>query len=215
MQAKGEGLSYRTVLTGGTGEITEKKSRFIADILPVHTTEEAEAFLQTVKKKYRDASHHCSAFIIGRNAQLERANDDGEPSGTAGRPLLEVLQKEELRDVCIVVTRYFGGTLLGTGGLARAYTQAAKAGLSDCRIVTMRRGERLEISTSYSDAGRVQYLLEKRRLEPEEIRYEEQVTFRVLLPSEEKEELKTRLSDTTCAAAMVKELGSSYYVDKR
>ncbi|MBQ7582572.1 MAG: YigZ family protein, partial [Lachnospiraceae bacterium] len=106
---------------GGVGEITVKKSRFIATLKPVETEEEATAFINEVKKKYWDAKHNCSAFVVGENGQLNRCSDDGEPAGTAGRPMLEVLQGIAVTNVCCVVTRYFGGTLLGTGGLIRAY----------------------------------------------------------------------------------------------
>ena len=121
--------SYRVLLSGGEGEIVEKKSRFIATIRKCETEEEAVAFIEEMKKKYWDARHNCSAFIIGSRGELTRCSDDGEPSGTAGRPMLEVLTGSGIRNIAVVVTRYFGGTLLGTGGLVRAYTQAVKEGL--------------------------------------------------------------------------------------
>ena len=127
--------SSRIVYRGGTGEITEKKSRFIADIRPVSTEEEALAFIEEIRKKYWDARHHCYAYILGERGQQSRCSDDGEPSQTAGRPMLDVLTGEGLTDVCAVVTRYFGGTLLGTGGLVRAYSGAVKEGLSQCVLM--------------------------------------------------------------------------------
>ena len=111
--------SYRVLLSGGEGEIVEKKSRFIATIRKCETEEEAVAFIEEMKKKYWDARHNCSAFIIGSRGELTRCSDDGEPSGTAGRPMLEVLTGSGIRNIAVVVTRYFGGTLLGTGGLVR------------------------------------------------------------------------------------------------
>ena len=114
--------SSRIVYRGGTGEITEKKSRFIADIRPVSTEEEALAFIEEIRKKYWDARHHCYAYILGERGQQSRCSADGEPSQTAGRPMLDVLTGEGLTDVCAAVTRYFGGPLLGTGGLVRAYS---------------------------------------------------------------------------------------------
>ena len=108
------------MLEGGCGEIVEKKSRFLATVRPVETEEEASAFIEEMKKKYWDATHNCSAFVIGRRGEITRCSDDGEPSGTAGRPMLEVLLKEGICNTAVVVTRYFGGTLLGTGGLVRA-----------------------------------------------------------------------------------------------
>ena len=111
----------KTVYQGGQGEITEKKSRFIATVKEVVSEEEAAAFIAEMKKKYWDARHNCSAFVIGRNQELTRCSDDGEPSQTAGRPMLDVLLREGIYNAAVVVTRYFGGTLLGTGGLVRAY----------------------------------------------------------------------------------------------
>ena len=155
-------LPYKCVLEGGTGEIVEKKSRFLAEVRRVETEGEAVAFVEEVKKRYWDASHNCSAFVIGRRGELTRCSDDGEPSGTAGRPMLEVLLGEGICNVAVVVTRYFGGTLLGTGGLVRAYGAAVKAGLENSRVAVMRYGTRLRIGTDYSDIGRVQYILGKR-----------------------------------------------------
>ena len=117
---------YKAVWEAGTGEITEKKSRFIADIRPVETEEDILAFQEEIKKKYWDAKHHCFAYILGVDQPVMRLSDDGEPSQTAGRPILDVLLGEGLYNVCAIVTRYFGGTLLGTGGLVRAYSQAVK-----------------------------------------------------------------------------------------
>ena len=118
------GDSYKILYAGGENEIVEKKSRFIATLRPVNSEEEAAAFIAEMKKKYWDASHNCSAFTIGRNHELTRCSDDGEPAQTAGRPMLDVLFGEDIHNVCAVVTRYFGGTLLGTGGLVRAFSGA-------------------------------------------------------------------------------------------
>ena len=119
---------FRTVYRGGTGEIVEKKSRFIATVRLVESEEEALSCLEALRKKYWDARHNCFVYIIGENQETVRCSDDGEPSGTAGRPMLDVVQGAGLRNVLVVVTRYFGGTLLGTGGLVRAYSQAVRGG---------------------------------------------------------------------------------------
>ena len=129
--------NYRILLSGGEGEIVEKKSRFISTIRKCETEEEAVAFIEEMKKKYWDARHNCSAFIIGSRGELTRCSDDGEPSGTAGRPMLEVLTGSGIRNIAVVVTRYFGGTLLGTGGLVRAYTDATKAAIEAADVVTV------------------------------------------------------------------------------
>ena len=131
---------YKIIEYGGGGEIVEKKSRFIARVQATESEEEAAAFIEAEKKRYWDARHHCYAYILGEQGQTVRYSDDGEPSGTAGRPILEVLTGSGVRNVTLVVTRYFGGTLLGTGGLVRAYTQAAQAGLAGSRVAVMRYG---------------------------------------------------------------------------
>ena len=134
---------YKTVYRGGEGEITEKKSRFIANVVPVSSEEEAEEFIESMKKKYWDARHNCYAYIIGERGEIKRFSDDGEPGGTAGKPILEVLAGEGITNAAIVVNRYFGGTLLGTGGLVRAYGAAAKAGLSASAVINKIPGMRL------------------------------------------------------------------------
>ena len=128
---------YKTVYRGKEGEIIEKKSRFIADVKPVESEAEATAFLESIRKKYWDCRHHCSAFTIGENNEITRCSDDGEPSGTAGRPILDIILGMEIHNVCVVVSRYFGGTLLGTGGLVRAYTQATQAAIAAAERVTV------------------------------------------------------------------------------
>ena len=153
---KTEYPSYKVVYQAGSGEYEEKRSRFIANVAPVSSEEEATAFIESIRKKYYDARHNCPAFIIGRNRELTRCSDDGEPSGTAGKPILEVLLSAGVTNVAVVVTRYFGGTLLGTGGLVRAYTQATKEGLADAGIATMRFGKELTIGIDYTDVGKVQ-----------------------------------------------------------
>ena len=138
---------YKVVYEGGSGEIVEKKSRFLAAVQPVESEEAAAAFIGAVKKKYWDASHNCSAFTIGRHHELTRCSDDGEPSGTAGRPMLDVLLREDIHNAAVVVTRYFGGTLLGTGGLVRAYQKCTQAGLEGAVIIEKQQGQLLEIGT--------------------------------------------------------------------
>ena len=143
---------YRTIYEGGQGEITEKKSRFIATVRLVKTEEEAVKFIEEMKKKYWDATHNCSAYVIGERREIMRCSDDGEPQGTAGKPMLDVLLGEELYNTAVVVTRYFGGTLLGTGGLVRAYSKicTGRAGTKqnnyEVSRCTYRSGNRLQWS---------------------------------------------------------------------
>lgn len=132
--------NYKVVYKGGSGEIVEKKSRFIATVQPVESEEEAVSFIHAVKKQYWDASHNCSAFTIGRNHELTRCSDDGEPSQTAGRPMLDVLLREDIHNAAVVVTRYFGGTLLGTGGLVRAYQKCTQEGLAGAVVIENKTG---------------------------------------------------------------------------
>ena len=135
---------YKTVLEGGTGEIIEKKSRFIATVRPVRNEEEALAFLEEMRKQYWDARHNCYAYSVGRNREYTRCSDDGEPSGTAGRPMLDVILGEDIYNIAVVVTRYFGGVLLRTGGLVRAYSKAVQEGLSESLLIEKKKGISLD-----------------------------------------------------------------------
>ena len=141
---------YRAVYEGGQGEIVEKKSRFIATVLPIETEEEALEFIAKMKKKYWDARHNCYAYVTGDKGQIQRFSDDGEPQGTAGKPMLDILNSYGLTDCLLVVTRYFGGTLLGTGGLVRAYTDATRAGIENSDIVEKIPGRRVDIAMDLS-----------------------------------------------------------------
>lgn len=195
----------RTVYEGGQGEIIEKKSRFIATVKPVKTEEEALEFIESLKKKYWDATHNCFAYIISGGTPLKRCSDDGEPSGTAGRPMLDVLEGESLSDVAVVVTRYFGGTLLGTGGLVRAYSGAVRAGLDASVLITRLRGIHLLIGTDYTGLGKIQYLLGQRGIKTLESRYTDAVELSVLVPDEEIEVLKQEITEATSGAAKLEE----------
>ena len=174
----------KTVYLGGEGEIVEKKSRFIATVRPVTSEEEAVAFINEMKKKYWDARHNCSAFVIGDHMEISRCSDDGEPAQTAGRPMLDVLLKEEIHNVAVVVTRYFGGTLLGTGGLVRAYQKATQEGLAASTIIDKQPGRKLTIGTDYTGLGKIQYLIGKENLTIIDTIYTDQVEIIVMVPSE-------------------------------
>lgn len=202
---------YKIVEQGGSGEIEEKKSRFIANVSPVETEEEALAFIEMMKKKYWDARHNCYAYVMGERAQLMRFSDDGEPSGTAGKPILEVLLGTEVRNAVIVVTRYFGGTLLGTGGLVRAYTQAAQAGMAASVIRQMHYGTLLRIITDYNGIGRIQYLLGMRKIVIEEPEYTDVVTLKVKVPYEEEAAVRKEITEATAGKAQIEKIASAYY----
>lgn len=204
---------YKIIERGGMGEIEEKKSRFIANVAPVQNEEEALAFIEAMKKKYWDARHNCHAYVLGEKAQLVRFSDDGEPSGTAGKPILEVLLGLEVRNVVVVVTRYFGGTLLGTGGLVRAYTQATQAGMEACSIRTMRYGTLLQITTDYNGIGKIQYLLGQRKIAIEEPEYTDVVSLKVKLPFEEEESVLKEITEATAGKAQIEKIENLYYME--
>ena len=188
---------YRTVHTGGQGEIIEKKSRFIATVRPVTTEEEAVSFINEMKKQYWDARHNCSAFVLGSNQEISRCSDDGEPAQTAGRPMLDVLLKEGLTNVAVVVTRYFGGVLLGTGGLVRAYQKSVQEGLAACSIIEKKSACILMVGTDYNGVGKLQYLFAQKEISILESEYGADVTFTVLVPRERKEEIQKAVTEQT------------------
>ena len=173
--------SYVTVYQGGEGEIVEKKSRFIAQVFPVETEEETARIIEETKKKYWDARHNCYAFVLGAGGEISRCSDDGEPSGTAGRPILEVIMGKGLRNVLVIVTRYFGGTLLGTGGLVRAYSAAAQAGIDASQVITKEVGVRLTVDTDYNGVGKLQYVAAQQDVGILDTVYAEQVQMILLV----------------------------------
>ena len=197
METKG----YRAVYEGGQGEIIEKKSRFIATVLPIETEEEALEFIAKMKKKYWDARHNCSAFVIGKRRELTRCSDDGEPAGTAGRPMLDVLLKENIHNAAVVVTRYFGGVLLGTGGLVRAYQQATKAGLSASEIIEKKDGAVLFIRTDYTGIGRLQYLFAQEKITVMDTAYEADVLVKAVIPENDKKRIEKTIIEQTNGTA--------------
>lgn len=189
------------VYKGGQGEITEKKSRFIATVRPVESEDEAVRFINETKKKYWDARHNCSAFVIGKRQELTRCSDDGEPAGTAGRPMLDVLLKENIHNVAVVVTRYFGGVLLGTGGLVRAYQQATKAGLSASEIIEKKDGAVLFIRTDYTGIGRLQYLFAQEKITVMDTAYEADVLVKAVIPENDKKRIEKTIIEQTNGTA--------------
>ena len=210
-----EFLPYQVICQPGCGEYEEKKSRFIASIAPAGSEEEAAAFIESVKKKHYDARHNCSAFVVGRNKELTRCSDDGEPGGTAGKPMLEVLLSANVTNVAAVVTRYFGGTLLGTGGLVRSYTQAMQAALGNAEIAVMRYGTEMTLHMEYTDVGKVQYLLSGRQIQTLESRYTDKAEFDIRVPKEQEDTLKKALIEVTCARVGIEIKDSGYYMDRQ
>lgn len=194
---------YRVVYEGGEGEIVEKKSRFIATVRPIETEEEAVAFINEMKKKYWDARHNCSAFVIGSRQEITRCSDDGEPAQTAGRPMLDVLLREGITNVAVVVTRYFGGVLLGTGGLVRAYQSAIQAGLAASKIIEKRQGKKLIIHTDYNGLGKLQYLFGQQKTAILDTEYAADVVLTILVPLEQKDFLYKEITEQTNGTAQM------------
>lgn len=204
-------MDLKIVYEGGEGEIVEKKSRFIATVRPVHSEEEAIAFIAELKKKYWNATHNCSAYVIGEHQEIQRCSDDGEPQGTAGKPMLDVLLGEELHDAAVVVTRYFGGTLLGTGGLVRAYSKAVQAGLNESVIIEKKYGSRLTVSTDYNGIGKLQYLLGQRGIPVINSEYTDVVKVQVLVPEDTVRELTEAITEATNGRAGYEEEDGLYF----
>jgi len=202
---------YNTIYEGGEGEIIEKKSRFIATVRLVKTEEEALSFIEEMRKKYWNATHNCYAYVIGERKETMRCSDDGEPSGTAGKPMLDVLLGEDLYNTAVVVTRYFGGTLWGPGGLVRAYSKAVQEGLACSRIITKHHGILLEIGTDYNGVGKLQYLFGQRGIPITDSRYTEDVKLQVLVPKSEENAVKKAVTEATSARASITDLKELYY----
>ena len=167
--------NYRTVKSYGESEIIIQKSRFITYVNRAETEKEAQDFIQTIKQNHRDATHNCSAYIIGEHDQIQKANDDGEPSGTAGFPMLEVLKKQGLKDTVVVVTRYFGGIKLGGGGLIRAYGKATTEGIDAAKVVERKLHHLIKISIDYTWLGKVENEVRNSEYPLKEINYAELV----------------------------------------
>lgn len=191
----------KCVYSGGEGEIIEKKSRFIATVRPIASEEEAAAFIAEMKKKYWDARHNCSAFVIGERQEISRCSDDGEPAQTAGRPMLDVLLREDIHNVAVVVTRYFGGVLLGTGGLVRAYQKATQEGLAASTIIDKKEGRRLTVSTDYNGLGKLQYMIAQKHLTLIDTLYTETVELQLMVPTESRQEVEKEITEVTSGSA--------------
>ena len=202
---------YRIVYSGGVNEIVEKKSRFIATTCPVNSEEEANLFIESIRKKYWDATHNCFSYVIGDKHQVQRYSDDGEPSGTAGRPILDVLLGEDIHNIVVVVTRYFGGTLLGTGGLVRAYSKAAQAGLLNSEIVEKNLGMIYEIETDYNGIGKLQYIIGQMELNTIDTQYSDIVKMQVIVPQKDCNLFEKKVTEASNGKARMDAQKEMYY----
>ena len=210
-QTGGNEESYNTILRPGRGEYEEKRSRFLAQALPIESATEASEQLARIRREHYDARHHCSAWVLGQRREEKKASDDGEPSGTAGLPILKVIESRGCTNTLIVVTRYFGGTLLGTGGLVRAYTEAAQRALLDAGIVCMRSGELLEIQMDYGMLSRVRYWLEKEGIQTVGIEYTDVVVCRVIVPSAGCSAVREKMQALGAGSIAVRTLERGFY----
>ena len=205
-----EVLSYNTLEGEATGEIVVKKSRFIANIFHVESEDEALSILERMRKQYWDARHNCYGYIIGKNKELVRFSDDGEPGGTAGKPILEVIKGRDLTDILVVVTRYFGGVLLGTGGLVRAYTDATIEGLSNANLVIVTYMQKLGIEVDYNTIGKLKYVLSTDGIMICDETYTDKVSVVIAIPIEDTDRVTDKLVDVTGGRAVISKLSKIY-----
>lgn len=201
---------YKTVLNRASGEFTERRSRFIGHAMPVKTEEEAISFINELKGKYWDASHNVYAYTL-RDGQIKRYSDDGEPQGTAGIPTLDVLLKSGVTDTVVVVTRYFGGVLLGAGGLVRAYSHGASLALEQAEVITMRECLLAELSCDYNQYGRLQALVPECGGVVDDAQFTDQVKICFHITEEELDRFEPRLADATCGTVNVTKIGKKFF----
>ena len=203
--------TYKTLHEFGMDEIIIEKSTFIGYAKPIKSEEEAVEFINEIKKKHKDARHNVWAYTIGQNMNIQRYSDDGEPQGTAGIPTLEVIKKEDLRDVAVVVTRYFGGIKLGAGGLVRAYTKGAKIGLEAAKIIEKVMFQEVRVRIDYNQLGRVQNEIMNMNYIIKDTIYADNVEIVVYSRLEDVEKLVSRMTDITSATAE-NILGEEFYL---
>ncbi len=208
----GDGMltKYKTILKEGFAESVEKKSRFLSTVRPVRDEAEAKQFIEEMKKKYWNASHNVFAYQLGERNEIQRFSDDGEPQGTAGLPVLDVLRGEDVKNTAVVVTRYFGGTLLGTGGLVRAYGHAAKNGLMDAGIAEMILYHRYSVKTDYTMSGKIQYELLQGGHIIEDTLYTDMVEYRVLVEYPLEDAFMSAVTEASGAKANIVKNGEQY-----
>jgi len=201
-------VDYRTIAHEGYSEITEKKSRFLGEAVRAATLKEAEEYIAAVRKRHYDARHHCFAFCVGEPGtpdEIWRSSDDGEPSGTAGRPMLDVLTGEGITNVLAIVTRYFGGVLLGTGGLVRAYSGAVRSALENSIVLERTPGILIKVRTDYSGYGRIRYQLDTGGIPVTDTSFTDNVEVSFICTQPQLEGVNKMLMETTGGAAGILE----------
>ena len=200
--------NYKTVSADKifSAEYEIKKSQFIANVKHIETENDARDFVKQIQKKYFDARHNCSAWILGENGDKQKSNDDGEPGGTAGNPILETIKNHELTNICVVVTRYFGGIKLGAGGLIRAYSHTATLGIDTAEIVQMTTFKKISLTLEYNFFATVENFLRQKKISVESSDYAGDVTLNILILPDEIENFLAELTELT-AANFLYELG--------
>ena len=193
---------YKIVAKPGVGEFVDKKSRFIAHVYAIDSEEQAQGYIEELKKKYWDARHNCYGYVLGKNNETQRFSDDGEPSGTAGKPILEVIKGNDIHNILIVVTRYFGGTLLGTGGLIRAYTKSSQDGIENASIVCKIQGIRTKIETDYNGIGKIQYIAASMGIKNIDTIYTEKVIIDITVKKEDYDGFEKKVVEATNGKAV-------------
>lgn len=193
--------NFSIILEEASAEIVQKKSRFIATAIPIKNEDEALLFIAQFNKKYWDAKHNCYAYILGQSKEIKRFSDDKEPSGTAGKPILEVIEGSNLTNTLIIVTRYFGGILLGTGGLVRAYSQAAKEALNNAKVYPASSGFAVSFTCDYSSSQKVLHIISALEVPIISSQYSEHVSFSLAVSEEKIDSLKEKITEATAASA--------------
>lgn len=205
--------AYRTVYKEGAGEIQEKKSRFLSFIMSVETEEEIQEILEGFRKKYWDARHVCYAYVLHGNPPRPRFSDDGEPQGTAGKPMLELLNREGLENVLLIVVRYFGGVLLGTGGLLRAYTDSSREAINNAVLIEKKPAYLTKIKLDYGLSGKIPNLLAEMDMISTDIEYSDGVTYTIPVPVERFGEFKKQITELTKGQLIPEEGEECFYGD--
>jgi uncharacterized YigZ family protein len=206
--------TYLTVAGDGEAEIEVRRSRFRCHVARVESEDAARQVVAAARARHWDARHHCSAFVIGARAHLQRSNDDGEPAGTAGAPMLEVLTRREVSDVVAVVTRWFGGTLLGAGGLVRAYSEAVAAGLDEVGLLRRSLHRLVDVEVPHADAGRLENDVRSHGITVRSVDYAAAATLHLAVPVERADDLLAQVAAWTAGDARV-EVGGTDWVDLR
>lgn len=188
---------FITIKENSYDEFVEKKSTFITHLVRVTSEEEAREFIQKMKKKHYDATHVCSCYVVGDNNEITRANDDGEPSGTAGAPMLDVLVKNEIKNVCVTVIRYFGGTKLGTGGLVRAYGGGIINALKNTTLVERKDALEIRLELDYSLNGKIEYEIEKTNFIVNNLEYTDKIIYTIYVMEEDYDSFQSWIANLT------------------